>query len=106
MGLTRKASFGPIASMLVSLLTVVAVHVGRNRRWHHLEDAPWVLAAALMWWLIAAFVTLLLLVLIRSVGWHRPGGTSILLGTTIGLSLMLIASDLFDRWMETMSLWT
>ena len=97
MGLRHLDPVGPIASMCVSLLTVVALHIGRNRRWHHFEDAPWVLAAALMWWLIATIAALLLLVIIRGAGWRRPAGKSILLGTNIGLSFMLIASDMLDR---------
>lgn len=105
MGLTHFASVGPIASMLVSILTVVGLYIGRNRRWHHLEDAPWVLAAALIWWLIAAIAAFLLLVIIRGLGWPRPTGKGILLGTTIGLSLILIASDMLDRWMQTESPW-
>lgn len=106
MGLRHAASVAPIASMLVSLLTVVALHVARNRRWHHPEDAPWVLAAALMWWLIAATAALLLLLIIRAAGYRKPAGKSILLGTTIGLSVFLVVADMVDRWTQVESLWT
>ena len=94
-----------VASALVSLLTVVILHIGRDRRWHHLEDVPWVFAAALMWWLSSAIAALLVLAILRSAGRRRPSGKRVLLSTTIVVSSVLIVSDLLDRWIQAESLW-